>query len=345
MSLDGQDLVLGDTRLPRRAEHTGDRVAPDVRVYDPNPVALLRQRDREVRRQRGLADASLPAGDRDDLRVRFGGGERNRHLLPCGRAGAGGGPRCVAHAAMLAGTWRAVLLAVLAVGLAGCRLEVGVDLAVDRVGEGVLAVVIGADEELLARATEAGVDPLEVLVRQRGGLADAGWRVSVQPRDGGGREVRLSAGFDGAEELNVLTAGLADALAAPEVRLLEPFTLQLTDEEIAVAGAAGLELTPATAALGIRPEEAVELIRSGDAVAYDVRVRLPGALVSTSGTERSPGVAVWEIEPGERVEIRVVGERPGPPILPTVLAGIVALAASAVAYLAVRRRARGRTGE
>jgi hypothetical protein len=233
-------------------------------------------------------------------------------------------------------------LCVLALGLAGCQLRAEVDVALDRAGGGLLSVVVGADQELLAKATEAGVDPLEVLTRQRRALADAGWEVSTQQRDGGGRQVRLSAEFDGPDELEILTAELANALAAPEVRPLEPFTVVVTDDQIMLSGAGGIEFTPATTALGIDPADATRRLQLQDAVVYEVRVRLPGELISASGTERTPGVVVWEIRPGERVDIRAVSERPGRPLLEMVLAATVAVIASSVAVIAVKRRARAR---
>jgi hypothetical protein len=239
---------------------------------------------------------------------------------------------------------RALALAVYALGLTlaltGCQVRVGVDVAVDRAGAGTLAVLVGADEELLAQARDAGVDPLGALLEQARQLAAAGWRVTEDAREGGGRQVRLTAGFDSPQEFNALASGLAGTLAAPELTLLEPLTLTLTDDRVVVTGAAGLEPTPAMAALGLRPDDAVHLIHQDDAVAYEVRVRLPGPVLGTTATGRDQDVLTWRIKPGERVEIRAVSERPGPSPLPSVLIGTVALVASAAGGAALVRRAR-----
>jgi hypothetical protein len=83
--LDGRhdQIVHGDRPLPD-AEHVRDRVPVDVRVEDAHPVAGLRERDREVRRERRLAHAALAARDREHAAV---GGEPD-HAVALGRAAA-----------------------------------------------------------------------------------------------------------------------------------------------------------------------------------------------------------------------------------------------------------------
>jgi hypothetical protein len=241
---------------------------------------------------------------------------------------------------------RAVLLAVLALGTAGCQLRVGVDIDVDRNGGGMLAVSVGADEELLTRVGQVGVDPLSALLAQGRQLAKGGWRVTETMIPDEGREVRLVARFRDPEEFNVLTDDLAEALAAPEVRLLEPFTLQVSDDRITVVGAAGLQPTDAITEAGIQPADAVRLATEENAIAYDVRVRLPGEVLEATTQLHDRKPLVWQVRPGQRVEIRAVGTRPPRPWLPIVAAAAVALAATAVAVAAVlrrRRRERGRT--
>jgi hypothetical protein len=61
----------------RDAEHRGDRVAVDVGVEDADRAASLGQREREVDRDRRLADAALAAGDREHLGQRTRLGERD----------------------------------------------------------------------------------------------------------------------------------------------------------------------------------------------------------------------------------------------------------------------------
>ena len=64
------DLALGADLRPLAAEpeHARLRVAPHVRVEHADALALGRQRGRQVRRHRRLADAALAGADADDVR-------------------------------------------------------------------------------------------------------------------------------------------------------------------------------------------------------------------------------------------------------------------------------------
>lgn len=247
---------------------------------------------------------------------------------------------------MISRWWSALLLTLLVIGITGCQLRVGVGVDVDRNGAGMLAVSVGADQELLARAGQAGVDPLGVLLAQSGQLAQAGWRMTEDVPAGGGREVRLSARFDSPEEFNALTSDLAGALAAPEVRLLEPFTLEISDDRITVTGAAGLQPTATIAEAGIQPADAVRLATEEAAVAYNLRVRLPGEVLDSTAPIQDQGTLVWEIRPGQKVEVRAVGVRPPRPwllVLAVVAEALVALGVVVAVALRRRRQGRGRT--
>jgi hypothetical protein len=235
---------------------------------------------------------------------------------------------------------RVVLLAVLAIAVSGCQLRVGVGVDVDRNGAGVLGVSVGADQELLAKARDAGVDPLDELAAQGRALGKAGWRVTKKAFADGSREVRLSTRFDSPEEFNRLAGDLATALAAPEVRLLEPFTLEVTADRITVAGAAGLQPTATIAELGVQPADAVRLAREAAVVAYEVRLRLPGEVRSSTTSIQDRNTLVWQIRPGERVEVRAVGTRPPRSWLPILAAIAEVLAAAGVAAAATLRRRR-----
>lgn len=237
-----------------------------------------------------------------------------------------------------------LLLTVLAIGITGCQLRVGVGMDIDRNGAGTLAVSVGADQELLAKARRAGVDPLGALLAQSGQLAEAGWRMAEDKFTGGGREVRLSARFDGPEEFNVLTRDLASALAAPEVRLLEPFTLRVTGDRIAVSGAAGLQPTAAITEVGVQPADAVRLAAEEAAVAYAVRVRLPGEVLDSTAPVRHQRTLLWRVRPGQQVEVRAVGVRPPRSWLPVLAVVVEALVVvGVVVVLRRRQRARGQT--
>jgi membrane-associated protease RseP (regulator of RpoE activity) len=232
--------------------------------------------------------------------------------------------------------------------LAGCQLRVGVELDVRTDGGGTLQATVGADEELLSRARQAGVSPLDRLAEAGRELQAEGWRVRRHDAAGGGREVTLSSEFADPEGLRRLSAELAEGLAAPELRPLEPFTLRLAPDSLTVAAAAGLEPTEVVTELDLQPAEAVDQLARRDAVAYDVMVSLPGEVVEANADRRRASAAdgattrlMWRIRPGESQRIRAVGTRPSSTPWPLVAGG--ATAAVVVAALAgwwvARRRA------
>jgi hypothetical protein len=236
----------------------------------------------------------------------------------------------------LVGATRALLAVALGLTLSGCRLDLVVDIALDRDGGGDLTLVLRADDALQVRAQAAGVDPLADLAERVGELESGGWRVTEEDL-GRGAEVRLSSGFGDAEEFNRLAADLTGALAAPEATLLEGLRLDLREDEIVLTGAAGLVPTDAVAELGLSPGEAVELASEEEAIGYEVRVTMPAAVTAATATRADGEALVWEIAPGERVDVRVAGERPAAPVWPLVFGAVLGLVAVA-ALLALRRR-------
>jgi hypothetical protein len=238
----------------------------------------------------------------------------------------------------LAGGTR-LLLAVLLVLLASaCRLDLHLDLTLDRDGGGEIGVTVAADEGLQSRAEAAGADPLGELAARGRELEAAGWQVTEEELPEGGAQVRLSARFADGEALNALAGDLGGALAAPEVVLLDGLTLAVTEEALTLAGAAGMVPTDAVGELGLDPDTAVAMAREEDAVGYEVRVTLPGEVRETTADRADGRALVWDVAPGEAVEIRAVGERPRQPVWPLVLGGVLGTLAAAVVIARVRRR-------
>jgi len=221
--------------------------------------------------------------------------------------------------------------------LAGCRLDAGVAISVDRDGAGTVALQLVADPELAARAEEAGVDPFAPLTE----VQAPGWTVTAEDRDDGGRTVVARARFDDPDELASLTADLAAAVNAPEAQLLEPFAVDLTSDTVTVSGGAALVPTAVVAELGLTPEEALALL--ADSVDYRVRVSLPGEVVEAPAGSIEERTVTWQVQPGERVTVQVVAERPPPWWLwPAVVGGAaVVLLVVALALWWGRRRPRG----
>lgn len=233
-----------------------------------------------------------------------------------------------------AGVVALVLLALLA---AGCELDAAVEVGLDADGGGTLGLRLAADAALIARAEQAGADPLGTLEEAVAALDERRWQVETREAAGGGREVRLARGFAEPAELEAITAELAEALAGPELRPLGPLRAELTEDEVRLEGWAGLQFGGAVVEHGGAPGEIAALLREEAAVRYRLQATFPGAVTSTNADEVDGRTAIWHIRPGERVTVRAVAERPGRGLLLPVLLGVGGLGALAV-WFALRRR-------
>lgn len=237
---------------------------------------------------------------------------------------------------------RTVMVLSLAVAFtSGCQLRAIIDVRIERDGSGQLELSLGADEELIRRAAEAGADPLGQLAHSARDLRANGWTITEADEPGSGREVVLSKDFDSAAELTQITAELAAALAGPEIAPLEPLVLTVRSDQLELRGAAGLELTDAVEDLGLTADEALELLRADDAVDYRIQATFPGAVVDSNASEQSERQLVWQVPIGERVELTAVGERPAM-LWRLVAGGLAGLAVGAAVLALVVRRLRSR---
>lgn len=209
----------------------------------------------------------------------------------------------------------AVVALLAALLLTGCEAALDVRVELDRNGAGTLAVTVSADAEMLARAEEAGADPFGELAAAGRGLP--GWEVqdeTLPTVEGGGRRVELRTEVAGPADLEARSGQLARALSAPEVALLEGFTVELEDRTVRLQGRAGLMPTPVVAELGLQPQEVVDLLEGSGAFRYTVRALLPGPVLRANATsvppQGQPGELVWEIPPGQSVALDAVAERP-----------------------------------
>ena len=235
---------------------------------------------------------------------------------------------------------RILLLVVAALLTTACQLRLDVSVDVNRNGGGTLAVALGADAELQAAAADAGVDPLQMLLETGRGLRGDGWRVTRGTRDDIDT-VTLSRDFDDPTEFNAVAEQLAEALAADEVVLLEPFNLDVTDNRIVLEGGAGAQPRAAVRDYGLTRRAAVQLVSSEQALDYTVTVSMPGETLSTTAEDAEASPLVWQIPVGDKVAIAAESTRPGPPILRAVLGAIGgALVAAALLWLWSRRRPR-----
>ena len=125
--------------------------------------------------------------------------------------------------------------------------------------------------------------------------------------------VTLRRSFADPEEFIAAAAQLAEALAADEVVLLEPLTLQVSSDAVTLAGGAGAEPRRAVRDYGLSRVRAVRLVAEADALDYTVTVVMPGEVTSTNATEQEGSRLVWRVAPGESVVIDAESTRPGPP--------------------------------
>jgi hypothetical protein len=231
-----------------------------------------------------------------------------------------------------------LLLALAAVLLSGCRATLVVDVTVDRRGAGRLEIALGADAALLERAAAAGADPLGDLAATGRSLADEGWQTTDEADAAGGRTVALSAPFSSPEAFDALAAQVADALAAPEVTLLDGLRLVEADGRIALAGTAGLVPTAAVTELGVQPAQAVTILEETGALAYEVRLDLPGEVLEAGDGAAVDGERVtWAIAPGEQVALSAVATVPGAPWWVLVISGTLGGLLGLLALRGLRR--------
>ncbi|CAN5888616.1 hypothetical protein BH23ACT10_BH23ACT10_04620 [soil metagenome] len=188
--------------------------------------------------------------------------------------------------------------------LAGCELRADVDVTIDNTGGGRLAVTLTPDEALRRSTRQAGADPLAALADA--GSQVPGWRVRSADGDGG---VTLATTFDDPDELALVSAQFADAVAAPELRPLEPLEVVLGADTVELRGGAGLDVTPAVRDIGYSPARARAVI--ADSVRLRITARMPGAVLETNAGERRDERTVsWLIPAGQQRRLEVVATRP-----------------------------------
>lgn len=192
--------------------------------------------------------------------------------------------------------------------LTGCRLDGDVEVLLEEDGAGTLAVTLAADEELRDRAASAGADPLATL--RRSGAELPGWRIATRDDDAdAGGSVTLETTFADPDELARVSGDFAEAVAGPELRLLGPLRVEVTDDTVALRGTAGLDPTAQVADLGLAPARAERVL--ADAVGYTVSVGLPGEVLETDADERTSDTSVrWTIAAGQQRDLYVRARRP-----------------------------------
>ena len=253
---------------------------------------------------------------------------------------------------------RLALVALCAVALTACHLDVTVDVAMQPDGTGTVTVEAVADAELVSQVPDL-VDDLR--------LDDAianGWQVAgPTPLEGGGMSITLTHAFHSAEELasvlNSIGPPLTDMQAARTTDPADPDgpttnaidgTLVLPNGYESFADAALVE------AVGGQPfgdQIAASGLTPSEAMSFTFRVSLPGELVSSeTGTEVGDGVIEWKAPlDGTSVDLltqtvqRPAGSgnswaRPLSNVAFVLLIGWIAVSVAFIVFVAVARRNR-----
>ena len=258
---------------------------------------------------------------------------------------------------------RLVLVALGALALTACHLDVTVDVAMQPDGTGTVTVAAEADAELVSQVPDL-VDDLR--------LDDAvanGWQVSgPTARDDGGMSLTLTHPFHSAEELASVLNSIGPPLTDMQVaRTTDPAdpngattnaidgTLVLPNGYESFADAAlvqavgGQPFGEQIAASGLSPSEAMS---------FTFRVSLPGELVSSeTGTEVGDGVIEWKAPlDGTSVDLltqtvqRPAGSgngwaRPVSNIAFALFIGWIVISVAFIVFVAVARRSKRRRRE
>jgi hypothetical protein len=255
---------------------------------------------------------------------------------------------------------RVLLIVVGALALAGCRLDVTVDVAMEPGGTGTVTVVALADAELVQQVPDL-VDDLR--------LDDAvanGWVVGTPaPQAGGGVSITLTHPFSSDDELaSVLNSigpplsGMAAARTVETDADGEPngrTTNAIDGAMVLPNGFASFADDALVQAVGGQPFEA-ELTASGltptQAMSFTFRVDLPGELVSSTGTDIGDGTIEWTA-PLDGTSVSLLTQtvqqpasagngwaRPLSTVSFTLLLVWVVVAAAFIAFVAIARRSK-----
>ncbi|MEX2549939.1 MAG: hypothetical protein WD638_06920 [Nitriliruptoraceae bacterium] len=223
---------------------------------------------------------------------------------------------------------RALLLAVLALLLAGCRLDVIAPFEVRADGTGRAGLTMRFDPELLAELDRLGVDPTAELGAAV--TADQTWEWTRTREDGGALLVEVHREVEDATDLPAIYERLVAGLADDDPALVLDLDLALDDDGgTTLVGTASLR-PPVTSGLSLDGEllgpDAEELAALvAESVTAAVEVSLPGDIIELEGGEVDGEVVRIPVPVGETTSFRVVAA--GAPWWATVPGGLPVLLA------------------
>jgi len=237
---------------------------------------------------------------------------------------------------------RGLLMVLLGVALAGCRIDVDTEVAVDRRGGGEVAVAVRIDGATLRELDAAGVDPeLDVAL----GLGpDPVWRTERVVDADGGLVLTFRRPFaDGAEATALLAELSADVAPQDPAVRLDVAVATTTAGAVRIAGTGSLG-PPATLGVTLDGEpvgptdgELAALV--AESVDATFVVRVPGAVLEHDADAVADGTLRWDLPVGEARPITLVAD-PVPWWRRVPWWAWVGMLAAGAGGVVVRRRAR-----
>ena len=245
-----------------------------------------------------------------------------------------------------------VLLAVAGL-LAGCRLDLGASLVVERDGSGTAGVEIVLDPDAVAQLDELALDPFADLAAAAVDTPD--WDVERASTDGGGERVRLSTRAADPSTLTAALRELSSGLSPDDPSFDLDLVLAVADDGAAeLRGEVGLRPPTTTGArrdgqpLGPTGDDLAALV--ADAVSARLEVSLPGRATDHDADAVDSGSRLfgggsrlsWDVPVGATRSITATAAAPPlvAPWLLAVAAGVVAVLLVSAAWWWRRRRSR-----
>lgn len=247
------------------------------------------------------------------------------------------------------------LLALLAAAglLAGCRIDLGASLVVERDGSGTAGLEIVLDADAVAQLDELALDPFADLAAAAVDTPD--WDVERASTDDGGERVRLSTAAADPAALTAALRELSSGLSPDDPSFDLDLELAVADDGATqLHGEVGLR-PPTTAGarrdgqpLGPAGDELAALV--ADAVSARFEVSLPGRVTDHDADAVDAGSRLlgggsrltWDVPVGATRSITASAAAP-PLVAPWLVAagaGVVAVLLVAAAWWWRRRRAR-----
>lgn len=209
---------------------------------------------------------------------------------------------------------RAVLLAILAVVLVGCRVDLVAPIELTADGGATAGLSVRFDARMLAELDTLGVDPTAELGAAV--AADPRWQlVRTRDDDDGALTVAVTRTLADARDLGAVYRDLVAGLSARDPALL-------VDLEVELLGDGGQEVTgtarlrpPVTSGLevdgevvGADDDELAALV--AEHVTAAVELRLPGEVETHDGILLDRSTVRFDLEPGEPRDVTAVGAPP-----------------------------------